>query len=311
MELLLNITFIIDPVKIINLVFNKLTLNCLFGFFKDDKLAFFLKILKSFSIIIFSFFEISFNMIFKIYKATNPAKRHCLDILFFYSHKTYVLKSQLKKQIKISGRNNSGKITVFNRGNSHKKRFRLINNNLKNLNLEVIVYSIEYNPNKNSALISVFEFKNKTFFYLLAPNNVKIGDLLYFGSKAQEKLGHFLIFKNIPIGCPIFNVSNIFAKSAGTFAVLLSKTKNKIEVILSSGKKKQLNINSFCMLGSVSNKNYFLKQLGKAGKSRWLGKKSNVKGIAMNPVDHPNGGGEGKKSSKRKSPWGITLKSKK
>jgi large subunit ribosomal protein L2 len=267
--------------------------------------------LKSFSTVFFSFFEISFNMILKIYKATNPAKRHCLDILFFYTHKTYVLKSQLKKQTKISGRNNSGKITIFNRGNSHKKRFRLINNNLKNLNLEVVVYSIEYNPNRNSALISVFEIKKKFFFYLIAPNEIKIGDLLCFGSKAQEKLGHFLNLKNIPIGCPIFNISYIFAKSAGTFAVLLSKTKNKVQVILSSGKKKQLAINSFCMLGSVSNENFFLRQLGKAGKSRWFGRKSKVKGIAMNPVDHPNGGGEGKKSSKRKSPWGKTLKSKK
>jgi large subunit ribosomal protein L2 len=187
----------------------------------------------------------------------------------------------------------------------------LINNNLKNLNLEVVVYSIEYNPNRNSALISVFEIKKKFFFYLIAPNGIKIGDLLCFGSKAQEKLGHFLNLKNIPIGCPIFNISYIFAKSAGTFAVLLSKTKNKVQVILSSGKKKQLAINSFCMLGSVSNENFFLRQLGKAGKSRWFGRKSKVKGIAMNPVDHPNGGGEGKKSSKRKSPWGKTLKSKK
>lgn len=250
-------------------------------------------------------------MVLKIYKATNPAKRHCLDILFFYSHKTNVLKSQLKKQTKVSGRNNSGKITIFNRGNAHKKRFRLINNNLKNLNSEVVVYSIEYNPNKNSALISVFEIKNKIFFYLIAPNDIKIGDLLCFGSKAQEKLGHSLVLNNIPIGCPVFNVSCIFARSAGTFAVLLSKTKNKVQVILSSGKKKQLPAYALGSLGSVSNVNFFLRQLGKAGKSRWLGKKSKVKGIAMNPVDHPNGGGEGKKSSKRKSPWGKILKSKK
>jgi large subunit ribosomal protein L2 len=250
-------------------------------------------------------------MILKIYKATNPAKRHCLDILVFYSHKTYALKSQLKKQIKVSGRNNSGKITIFNRGNSHKKRFRVINKNFKNLNLEAVVYSIEYNPNKNSTLISVFEFKTKIFFYLIAPNQIKIGDLLCFGSKAQEKLGHCLVFNDVPIGCPVYNVGCIFAKSAGTFAVLLAKMKNNVQVILSSGKKKELSTNTFCTIGSVSNPNFFLRQLGKAGKSRWFGFKPKVRGIAMNPVDHPNGGGEGKKSSKRKSPWGKILNSKK
>jgi large subunit ribosomal protein L2 len=249
-------------------------------------------------------------MILKIYKPTNPAKRHCLDVLFFYSHKTHVLKSHLKKQIKISGRNNSGKITIFNRGNSHKRKLRLISKNFNYLNSEAVVYSIEYDPNRNSGLIAVFEIKNYLFFYLIAPNNIKIGDILGFGSKAKEKLGHFLSLKKVPLGCPIFNVSYTISKSAGTFAVLINRANKKVQIICSSGKKKILSINNFCTLGSVSHSNFFFKQLGKAGKSRWLGNKPKVKGIAMNPVDHPNGGGEGKKSSQRRSPWGQILKSK-
>lgn len=250
-------------------------------------------------------------MILKIYKAITSTKRHCIDILNFYSHKAPVLKVKLKKQNKISGRNNSGKITIFNRGKSHKKRFRILNKDFNITDTEVIVYSIEYDPNRNSLLISVFDIKLKNFFYLIAPNGIKLGDILCSGSKAKENLGHSLVFNTIPIGCPIFNVFNKYSRSAGTFAVLIQKNKTSVQLILSSGKKKSFSIQLFATLGSVSNTHYFLKQLGKAGKSRWLGKKPKVKGISMNPVDHPNGGGENKKSSKRKSPWGKVLRSKK
>lgn len=252
--------------------------------------------------------SVLFSMLLRIYKPVTSSKRHCISIYCYFISKKPVLKFKLKKHMKISGRNNSGKITIFNRGGSQKQKYRVLSKNNSSYS-EAIVYNLEYNPIHNAFLIAVYEYKIKKFFYLLAPNNIKIGDLLKFGSKAQNKLGHFMFLKNVPLGCPIFNIQNRFTKSAGTFSVLLHKTKYYAQLILSSGKKRNINLNKLCCLGAVSNSFFYYKNLGKAGKSRWLGKKPKVKGICMNPVDHPNGGGEGKSSSKRKSPWGKVIKS--
>jgi large subunit ribosomal protein L2 len=255
-------------------------------------------------------------MILKIYKAINSSQRHYVGIKFNVSSKFPILKTKLKKKIRSSGRNHEGKTTIFSKGGGHKKRYRLlINYNKEEYN--GIVFSIEYDPNKNGNIASVYNPSNNSFFYTLAPNNLKVGDIVKSNTEAQNKIGHLTLLKNIAIGCPIFNISisstkhSVISKSAGTYSIIVSKNEKKVKLLLSSGKYKIIPISMYCTIGSVSNKLFLLKQLGKAGRSRWLGNKPHVKGICMNPVDHPNGGGEGKKSSKRKNPWGKIIRSKK
>lgn len=252
----------------------------------------------------------------RIYKATNSSQRHYIGIKYNLSSKSPIIKNKLKQKNRISGRNNSGKVTITSRGGGHKKRYRLFINYYKE-KYNGIVYSIEYDPNRTANIASVFNPDNNQFFYTLAANNLKVGDILKSDTEAQAKVGHLTTLNNIALGCPIFNVSLVntkygsLSKAAGTYSIMLSKSETKAKLLLSSGQQKTIPINSYCIIGTVSNKMLFLKQLGKAGRSRWLGIKPHVKGICMNPVDHPNGGGEGKKSSKRKNPWGRVLRSKK
>jgi large subunit ribosomal protein L2 len=255
-------------------------------------------------------------MLLKVYKAINPSQRHYIGIKYDLSSNIPTLKTKLKQKLRIAGKNNQGKTTISNKGGGHKKRYRLLINYYKE-KYGGIVYSIEYDPNRTANIASVYNPDTKLFFYTIAPNNLKVGDILKSGTEAQTKIGHLTTLKNVALGCPIYNISTsktksgIISKSAGTYSLIVSKLKRKAKLILSSGKQKSVSINSYCNIGSVSNKAFFLKELGKAGRSRWLGIRPHVKGICMNPVDHPNGGGEGKKSSKRKNPWGKVLRSRK
>jgi len=225
------------------------------------------------------------------------------------------LKAQLKKNKKNFGRNNEGKITVRHKGGGQKRRYRKIIFEKKTF--VGIVFSIEYDPNRNSDIASIFCYQQNKFFYVIAPKDLSVGNIIKSGSEAERKTGHSMQLGNIPVGCCIHNISfkkSIVAKisrSAGTYSVIIEKTKNHVEVLLSSGKKKHLPLESIGTIGIVSNELTFLTQLGKAGRSRWLGKRPTVRGVAMNPVDHPHGGGENKKSGKRKTPWGKSMNSRK
>lgn len=295
---------------------NKFLLNCLK--FLAFKIQIYFRVIANvfFFNLIFnkkslSFKLCNFNMIFRIYKPTSPSKRHYINIYFNdLLNKKPVLKKKLKKKAKVCGRNNSGRITIFHKGGSHKKRLRLIN--FYKERISGIIYSIEYDPNRNANIASVYnpDLKSNNFFYIIAAKNLRVGDLIKSNSEAQKKIGHCMLLKNVPLGCPIYNIEGWISRAAGTYSVILNKTKKKAKIVLSSGKYKLVCLNSFCMIGVVSNETFFLKQLGKAGRSRWLGIRPTVKGISMNPVDHPNGGGEGKKSSKRKTPWGKIMNSK-
>jgi large subunit ribosomal protein L2 len=222
-------------------------------------------------------------------------------------------KPLLKKYIKglknTSGRNNSGKITVRHKGNGHKKKYRKINFYRTNISTG-IVCSLEYDPNRNAYIAAIYDLSNNEFFYILAPKNLKIGDIIESGSTAEPKLGHSLPITQIPVGSYIHNISPKKSKSAqisraaGTFSRLKKKTLNYAVIELSSGELRLLSPKCFATIGSVSNELVFLSQLKKAGQSRWLGRRPTVRGVAMNPVDHPHGGGEGKKSGNNKTPWG-------
>ena len=220
-----------------------------------------------------------------------------------------LLKNKIIGKKNSSGRNHSGKITVFHKGGGVKQKYREINFNRKN-NSTAIVCTIEHDPNRNAYISSVFDFMNKTFYYVLTPQNLRIGDIVKSGLKAEPRLGNSIPIANIPIGTPIHNISPTLSssgqisRSAGTFSIIKEKTEQYSIIELSSGEQRYLSSNCFATIGEVSKELYFLTRLGKAGQSRWRNRRPTVRGVAMNPVDHPHGGGEGKKSGSSRTPWG-------
>ena len=226
------------------------------------------------------------------------------------------LKFKLRKHIHSAGKNNTGQITVFTKGSGNKKRYRQLNF-FANQNFLGIIFSIEYDPNRNCNIASVFNLKLDSFFYVIAAKGILVGHIVKSGFYANKKVGHIMPLRKIPNGSCVFNITlkpKGFAKisrSAGTYSVILEKTQDFAKLLLSSGKFKILPLHCFATIGIVSKSYHFLIELHKAGKSRWLNKKPSVRGVAKNPVDHPNGGGEGKKSKIRKTPWGKVMNSKK
>ena len=218
-----------------------------------------------------------------------------------------LLKTQIKKLKNLSGKNNSGKITIKHRGGGHKKKYRKIVF-LKNSTYIGITCNIEYDPNRSANIAAIYNFSNSKFFYILAPKKLKIGDIIKTNSNSEIKLGYCLKIKQIPIGSYIYNISSKISRSAGTYSKIKQKNLKFCTIKINSKKLKQISMKSFATIGIVSNELNFLLQSKKAGQSRWLNKRPNVRGVAMNPVDHPNGGGEGKKSGFNKNPWGKKSK---
>lgn len=220
-----------------------------------------------------------------------------------------LLKKNIKKLKKTTGRNSSGKITVRHKGGGHKKKYREINFLRTNLSMG-ITCSLEYDPNRNAFIASIYDFYNYLFFYVLAPKNLKIGDILESGLTIEPKLGYSLPLTQIPVGSYIHNISTKttqqaqISRSAGAFSTLKKKMLHYAVIELGSGVLKYMSTKCFATMGSVSNESVCLCTLKKAGQSRWLNKRPTVRGVAMNPIDHPHGGGEGKKSGINKTPWG-------
>ena len=244
----------------------------------------------------------------KTYNPVTPSQRF-LYRCYFKKKILSVLKNKITGKKNSSGRNNQGKITVFCKGGGHKKRYRHISFEQQILSLGIVT-NIEYDPNRSSLIMSVFDTQFKKYTYFLAPLNIKIGDLINYSSKTDIKLGNKLQMKNIPLGCFLHNLSfktsAKLSRSAGTFSILIEKDFKNCKVKVSSGKVLTLSLNSYGTVGIVSNLNHSLSTIGKAGRNRWLNKRPKVRGVAMNPVDHPHGGGEGKTSGGRPSvtPWG-------
>lgn len=220
-----------------------------------------------------------------------------------------ILKTKIRGTKTPSGRNNSGKITVFHKGGGVKRRYREIDF-YRTVDSTGIVCSLEHDPNRNAYIASIFDFLNNTFFYILAPQNLKVGDIVKSGLEIEPSLGSSLPLSGIPIGTPIYNISpKVFKKaqisrSAGTFSIIKEKTETSAIIELSSGEQRHVSLKCVASIGEVSKELYFLTRLGKAGQSRWLNKRPTVRGVAMNPIDHPHGGGEGKKSGNSRTPWG-------
>jgi len=210
-------------------------------------------------------------------------------------------KSLLKTLKKSGGRNNKGKMTVRNIGGGHKRKIRLIDFKRIKDGIDAIVKSIEYDPTR-SANIALIYYRDGVKSYIISPHGLKIGQVINSGDDAPVEIGNCLSLAKIPLGTIIHNIELFpgkgasIARSAGSYAQLLAKEGKYASVKLPSGEMRLILLTCRASIGSVSNPNHMNIRLGKAGRNRWLGNRPRVRGVAMNPVDHPMGGGEGKAS---------------
>ncbi len=226
-------------------------------------------------------------------------------------------KSLLKPIRKSGGRNNRGKMTMRYIGGGHKKRFREIDFKRSKHDIPAVVKSIEYDPNRTSR-IALLYYKDGEKKYIIAPEGLKIGQEIFSGENVAPDLGNCLPLANIPLGTIIHNIElqpgsgAAMARSAGSYAQLLAREGKYATIKLPSGEMRMVLVSCYATVGSVGNSDHMNVTLGKAGRNRWLGKRPRTRGVAMNPVDHPMGGGEGKASGGHpRSRKGLYAKGKK
>jgi large subunit ribosomal protein L2 len=247
----------------------------------------------------------------KKYKPTSPGRRGMSVSGFSEITKSKPEKSLLRPLPKKSGRNNQGRITQRHQGGGHKRQYRLIDFKRNKYGVPATVASIEYDPNR-SARIALLQYADGEKRYILAPNGLKVGDPIMAGPDADVKLGNALPIANIPVGSYIHNVElqpgrgGVLVRSAGVQAQLVAKEGEYGSVRMPSGEMRLIHIRNMATLGQVGNTEHSLVTIGKAGRSRHLGKRPSVRGSVMNPVDHPHGGGEGRApiGGQPQTPWG-------
>ncbi len=250
----------------------------------------------------------------KKYKPTSPAIRFMLTPDFSEITKSEPEKSLLVPLKKTGGRNHYGRITVRFRGGGHKRRYRLIDFKRDKIGVPAKVMSIEYDPNR-SARIALLLYADGEKRYILAPNNLQVGDTLMSGPDAEIKAGNALPLEKIPLGTMIHNVEirpgsgGKIARSAGVSCQLMAKEGNYALLKMPSGELRKIHIKCYATIGIVSNEDHKNEISGKAGRTRWLGRRPHVRAMVMNPVDHPMGGGEGRgKGQHPVTPWGMPTK---
>lgn len=251
-------------------------------------------------------------MSIRLYKSYTPGTRNRALSAFSEITKTKPEKSLIRKNHRNKGRNNRGIITIRHRGGGHKKRYRLIDFKRNKFTIEGIVASIEYDPNRN-ARIALIKYLDGEKIYILHPKNLSVGDSIFSGSGSPLNIGNALPIEEIPLGTSIHNIELIpnrggqIVRAAGTSAKILAKEGNYVTLRLPSKEIRLIRKECFATIGEVSNNDAFLVQSGKAGRTRWLGKRPTVRGSVMNPCDHPHGGGEGRTPIGRTgplTPWG-------
>ncbi|MFL6828934.1 MAG: 50S ribosomal protein L2 [Bradyrhizobium sp.] len=219
---------------------------------------------------------------------------------------------------KTGGRNNHGHVTSWQRGGGHKRRYRIVDFKRRKVNVTAKIERLEYDPNR-TAFIALIRYEDGELSYILAPQRLKAGDTVISGNKVDVKPGNAMALKNIPVGTIVHNVEmkigkgGQLARSAGTYVQLVGRDQGMALLRLSSGEVRMVQSDCMATIGAVSNPDEQNIVIGKAGRSRWLGKRPHVRGVAMNPIDHPHGGGEGRTSGGRHpvTPWGISTKGKK
>jgi large subunit ribosomal protein L2 len=251
----------------------------------------------------------------KTFKPTTPGQRFKTVSDFKEITKSEPEKSLLAPLKKSGGRNNFGRITSWQRGGGHKRRYRIIDFKRDKYNIPATVTAIEYDPNR-TARIALLYYADGEKRYILAPDGLKVGDKVVTGEQVEIRVGNALPMERIPVGLMVHAIEMRqkkgaqMARSAGVAAQLVAKEGKWAMLKLPSGEVRRVPLVCYATIGQVSNIDHMNISIGKAGRSRWQGRRPNVRGVAMNPIDHPMGGGEGKASGGRHpcSPWGVLSK---
>ncbi len=249
----------------------------------------------------------------KRYKPTTQSRRHMTSV----TYRGVLTASKPKKSLTFGrkrdvGRNSDGRITVRHKGGGHKRLYRDIDFKYDKRDIPAKIETIEYDPNR-SGFIALVLYRDGARRYVLAPSSMKVGDEFVVSEKAEIKVGNRLALKNIPSGTFVYNIEikpdsgSRIARSAGVYAEVVANDEGYSQIKMPSGEIRKILDTAYASVGAVSNEEYKLRTIGKAGRSRWLGIRPTVRGSAMNPVDHPHGGGEGKAGRGRRravSKWG-------
>ena len=256
-------------------------------------------------------------MALKNYKPNTPAQRGLILVDRSELWKGKPVKALTEGLHGKGGRNNKGRITMRRRGGGHKRRYRVVDFKRRKFDVAATVERLEYDPNR-SAFIALIKYSDGELSYILAPQRVQPGDTVVSGIRADIRPGNAMRMEHIPLGTIIHNVEmkpgrgGQIARAGGTYVQLVGKDAGYAHLRLSSGELRMVPAVCMATIGSVSNPDNKNINLGKAGRNRWRGKRPSVRGVAMNPVDHPHGGGEGRSSGGRHpvTPWGVSTKGK-
>ncbi|MGE5800320.1 MAG: 50S ribosomal protein L2 [Syntrophaceae bacterium] len=254
-------------------------------------------------------------MAIKTMKPTTPARRYQTYSTFEEITAAAPEKGLTKPVKKTGGRNNAGRVTSRHRGGGHKRKYRVVDFRREKTDIPAKVKTIEYDPNR-SARIALVSYADGEKRYIVAPVDLKVGDPVITSASADIKPGNTMPLRNVPLGSLIHNIElrpgkgAQMVRSAGTYAQLMAKEGSYAQVRLPSGEVRKVHIECKATIGQVGNVTHEGISVGKAGRTRWAGKRPKVRGVAMNPIDHPMGGGEGKTSGGRHpcTPWGVPTK---
>jgi large subunit ribosomal protein L2 len=258
-------------------------------------------------------------MALKTFKPITPSLRQLVIVDRSALYKGKPVKALTEGKSSAGGRNNHGRITVRFRGGGHKQTYRIVDFRRRDqLNQPASVERIEYDPNR-TAFIALVKYADGTLAYILAPQRLAVGDTVVAGEQVDIKPGNAMPVGNIPVGTIVHNVEmkigkgGTIARSAGTYAQIVGRDQGYVILRLNSGEQRLVHGQCFATVGAVSNPDHMNTSVGKAGRSRWLGIRPHNRGVSMNPIDHPHGGGEGRTSGGRHpvTPWGKPTKGKK
>ncbi|RCL77323.1 MAG: 50S ribosomal protein L2 [PS1 clade bacterium] len=256
-------------------------------------------------------------MALKKYNPTTPGQRGLILVDRSALHKGKPVKTLTEGLTKSGGRNNAGRITARRRGGGHKRSYRIVDFKRRKWDMAATVERLEYDPNR-TAFIALIKYEDGELAYIIAPQRLGVGDKVIAGEKVDVKPGCAMPLRSVPIGSIIHNIEmkpgkgGQIARSAGAFAQIVGRDQTYAIIRLGSGEQRLINGDCMATIGAVSNPDQGNIKLAKAGRNRWMGKRPSVRGVAMNPVDHPHGGGEGKTSGGRHpvTPWGKSTKGK-
>ncbi|WP_020592343.1 50S ribosomal protein L2 [Kiloniella laminariae] len=254
-------------------------------------------------------------MALRNFNPVTPSQRNLVLIDRSELYKGKPVKKLTEGLSKSGGRNNNGRITMRRRGGGHKRSYRIVDFKRTKFDVAATVQRIEYDPNR-TAFIALIEYADGEQAYILAPQRLQVGDSVISGAKTDVKPGNAMPLSAIPVGTIVHNVElkagkgGQIARSAGTYVQLVGRDSGYAQIRLNSGELRMVRAECMATVGAVSNPDNSNQKLGKAGRNRWLGKRPSVRGVAMNPVDHPHGGGEGRTSGGRHpvTPWGKPTK---